>query len=134
MPPFIGQKFRKKITPTPALYPSYKNTDSGLHVWHIIKSCCFFLYVQLKRKTFLPFKEKKRMLTCMLLSRVVLFVLNKGLVALTRFPFSTSRIYLGQTFIMARNKRNQIEKKTLISLFNSLYFVSRAISLLGMKI
>ena len=26
---FIGQKFRKKITPTPALYPSSKNTDSG---------------------------------------------------------------------------------------------------------
>ena len=30
---FIGQKFRKKITPTPALYPSSKNTDSvGLFV------------------------------------------------------------------------------------------------------
>ena len=25
---FIGKKFRKKITPTPALYPSSKNTDS----------------------------------------------------------------------------------------------------------
>ena len=25
---FIGQKFRKKFTPTPALYPSSKNTDS----------------------------------------------------------------------------------------------------------
>ena len=27
---FIGKKFRKKITSTPALYPSSENTDSGL--------------------------------------------------------------------------------------------------------
>jgi hypothetical protein len=26
---FIGQKFRKKFTPTPALYPSSKISDSG---------------------------------------------------------------------------------------------------------
>ena len=28
MPLFIGQKFRKKITPTPTLYPSSKNTNT----------------------------------------------------------------------------------------------------------
>ena len=30
---FIGQKHRKKnFSPTPALYPSYKSTDSGLNL------------------------------------------------------------------------------------------------------
>ena len=28
---FIGQKLRKNFTPTPALYPSSKNTDSALY-------------------------------------------------------------------------------------------------------
>ena len=31
---FIGLKFRKKFTPTPALYPSSKNTDSGVAKCH----------------------------------------------------------------------------------------------------